>query len=306
MQNYVEPFFGSGAVLLGRQGEDFGIETVNDADGFLANFWRAVQHDPDQVARWADWPVNENDLHARHAWLVPKREKLTAKLEGDPDHFDAKIAGWWVWGLCAWIGSGWCSGKGPWITNEEGELINSRSFPHLGDAGRGINRKLPHLGNAGRGVHRTSFSIYELFHELSERFRRVRVCCGDWTRVLGPTPTVKNGLTGIFLDPPYSADANRDNELYAVESVVVAHTVREWAIVHGDNPLLRIALCGYEGEYDMPIDWVCMKWKATGGYESQGGASAGENCRRERIWFSPHCIRPVELVGLFDGLEDAS
>ena len=28
---YIEPFFGSGAVLLGRHGKDFGVETINDA-----------------------------------------------------------------------------------------------------------------------------------------------------------------------------------------------------------------------------------------------------------------------------------
>jgi hypothetical protein len=56
--NYAEPFFGSGAVLLARP--DFTgrrTETVNDLDGFVANFWRALQADPDGVTQWADWPV---------------------------------------------------------------------------------------------------------------------------------------------------------------------------------------------------------------------------------------------------------
>jgi DNA adenine methylase len=93
--NYVEPFCGSLAMLLGRP-EVGKIETVNDADGFIANFWRALAADPDNVSHWADWPVNENDLHARHAWLVGQRDALTRRLEGDPDWYDAKIAGWWV------------------------------------------------------------------------------------------------------------------------------------------------------------------------------------------------------------------
>ena len=50
--NYVEPFFGSGAMLLGRPHEAR-IETVNDKDGFVANFWRALQWDPEQVASTA-------------------------------------------------------------------------------------------------------------------------------------------------------------------------------------------------------------------------------------------------------------
>ena len=27
-------------------------------------------------------------------------------------------------------------------------------LPHLGDAGKGLNRQLPHLGNAGKGLNR--------------------------------------------------------------------------------------------------------------------------------------------------------
>ena len=38
VRNYVEPFFGSGAVLLGRACGARGTETVNDLDGFVANF----------------------------------------------------------------------------------------------------------------------------------------------------------------------------------------------------------------------------------------------------------------------------
>lgn len=67
--NYVEPFYGSGAVLLGRPGGAGKIETANDRDRYVANFWRAVVADPLEVARHADWPVNEADLHARHQWL---------------------------------------------------------------------------------------------------------------------------------------------------------------------------------------------------------------------------------------------
>ena len=103
--NFVDPFFGSGAVLLGRPYAP-GIETVNDKDAYLANFWRAVTTDAEAVAHYADYPPSEPDLHARHAWLVQQRTALTARVEGDPDYYDARVAGWWVWGLCLWIGSG--------------------------------------------------------------------------------------------------------------------------------------------------------------------------------------------------------
>lgn len=108
--NYVEPFAGSLAVLLSRPHEPR-VETVNDKDCYLANFWRALAVDPDQLAHYADWPVNEADLHARHTWLVNSKEaeEWRRRMKTEPGHFDVKIAGWWVWGISQWIGSGWCS-----------------------------------------------------------------------------------------------------------------------------------------------------------------------------------------------------
>jgi DNA adenine methylase len=305
--NYVEPFFGSGAVLLSRPTAP-GIETVNDADCLLANFWRALQHDPDEVAQHADNPVNEADQHARHLWLC-HQEEFRERMKVDPEFYDTKIAGWWVWGQCIWIGSGWCARQLPHLGNA-GTGVH-RKLPHLGDAGKGVNRQLPHLGNAGKGEveclsdptsgTRARAFLQEYMRELADRMRRVRVCCGDWSRVLGPSPTVKLGTTGVFLDPPYADAADRQSDIYSADDLTVAHEVRRWAIANGPNPHLRIALCGYEGEHEMPGSWECVEWKARGGYGSQSDGRGRENSGRERIWFSPHCIRPNEtLFGALD------
>ena len=139
--------------------------------------------------------------------------------------------------------------------------------------------------------------------QLAERLRRVRVCCGDWSRICGPSVTFKHGITGVFLDPPYADEAERTDSLYASDSGDVAHVVREWAVANGENPELRIALCGYEGEHAMPQSWECLAWKTRGGYGSQGNGSGRDNADRERIWFSPHCLNQR---GLFDDLESAT
>ncbi|MDE2106709.1 MAG: hypothetical protein KGL39_56360 [Patescibacteria group bacterium] len=123
-------------------------------------------------------------------------------------------------------------------------------------------------------------------------------------------PTTKQGLTAVFLDPPYADTAGRDPSLYANDSLTVAHDVREWAIEHGDDPKLRIALCGYEGEHVMPESWECVAWKAKGGYGSQSTKHDNPNAKRERIWFSPHCPRPAKETGLplgtlFDAFEES-
>jgi DNA adenine methylase len=337
--NYVEPFAGSLAVLLARPTAPR-VETVNDLDAYLANFWRAVQHAPGEVARHADAPVNEADLHAWHRWLVnglpdegaalrsataralealgsghaelardilggaltetrrPLGPAFRARMRSDPEYFDTEVAGRWVWGISQWIGSGWC-------TNPEWE-----GRAHPGNGLRGIHgrkasgaqwQQLPDLsgsrGATGRGVHASGKSlegVHAWMQALGERLRRVRVCCGDWSRVLKPSATVQIGTTGVLLDPPYEGE----EDVYGQASEV-SRKVREWALENGDNPELRIALCGYEGEHQMPDTWRCVAWEAVGGYAAARGNK--ENAKRERVWLSPHCLRDVQ-ADLFKGL----
>jgi DNA adenine methylase len=47
--HYVEPFFGSGAVLFAKTPSDH--ETVNDLDGGLVTFWRVLRERPKDLAR---------------------------------------------------------------------------------------------------------------------------------------------------------------------------------------------------------------------------------------------------------------
>jgi hypothetical protein len=308
-------FLGEQEVVAIQTGcSTFIAEGLASHNCYISNFYRALQTDPEAVAHWADWPVNEADLHARHRWLLD-RSAFRQRMRTDPDYYDAKVAGWWVWGISQWIGGGWCGEQWYGEEAEEGQRA-SQQLPHLGNAGRGVHaqrawQKRPHLGNAGRGVHaqrawqqrphlgdagtgvhaqRAGGDLSVYFATLAARLRRVRVCCGDWTRVLGPAPTTKLGLTAILLDPPYS-HAERAADIYAVERDIAAD-VRAWAVAHGDTPMLRIALCSY-GEESCPSGWEAVPWKANGGYGSQSDAGRGrENAKREVVWFSPHCLRP--------------
>lgn len=99
VDNYCEPFCGSAAVLLVRPHQPR-VETINDIDCMVANFWRATQHAPEAVAEHADGPVNEADLHSRHHWLVLSDEAkvFRDRMKKDPFYFDPLIAGWWCWG----------------------------------------------------------------------------------------------------------------------------------------------------------------------------------------------------------------
>lgn len=268
VSNYVEPFAGSLSVLLSNPNIPK-IETVNDKYCYISNFWRAISNDVDSVIKFADYPVSELDLHSRQKWLISKvNGEFIKNLEDDPDFFDAKVAGWWVWGMGASIGNNWLNVKGL--------------------------KSMPLLSCAGCGIHGLKYSIKDDFKKLQVRIKRVRLCCGDWTRLMTPAITYNNkglgakDMTGIFLDPPYDL-SNRD-KVYQEDSNIY-HDVCKWAIDNGNNPRLRIILCGYEGDHEIPDDWQTYSWSANGGLANLGNDRGRVNAKREVIYFSPHCLK---------------
>ncbi len=288
---YVEPFAGSAAVLLARPAfKGRRVETLNDADGWLVNTWRAIQSDPAAVARHAVGPVCEIDYHARLAWLQERRTPdLVAWLEGDPEACDVKAAGWWLYVMACGIGDPF--GAGPWRV-VDGRLRDTRKLPHLGDAGRGVNRELPHLGDAGQGVE-------NYLRRIGERLARVRITCGDWRRVLTPSASRAgaggDGSRAILLDPPYATSG----DLYTHGDTQVSAAVREWCTTAPAD--LRIVLCGYDDEHDVLLGhgWSVTAGKAGGG---AGYSVRSDNGRRERLWVSPGCLSVAEQESLFDSL----
>lgn len=260
--HYIEPFFGSGAVLLNRPGWTPNMtETVCDKDGFLANVWRSLKFSPDETAEWCDWPVNHADLSARKSALIKNEDRLLENLIQDDEWHDPKMAGYWIWAASCWIGSG---------------LTRPGQIPHLGHKGKGE----PFNDN-----------IYIWFRQLQERFRYVRVVCGDWIRVCGGNWQDKIGTVGIFFDPPYGVQ-DRDTGLYHKESTTVSLDVEKWCLERGNRPTSRIVCAGYEGEYLSLVNagWVVVAWKAKGGYSNTGNNEQSKtNKRRERLFISPYC-----------------
>jgi hypothetical protein len=161
-----------------------------------------------------------------------------------------------------------------------------------------IWRQMPYLSGEGQGINRKSSNgIAEYLRELAERTKNVRVCCGDWTRVTGETVTTRLGITAVDLDPPYG---NEDRHAcYQENSHTVAGDVRQWCKENGDNPLLRIALFGYAGEGHEELEalgWEVEAWEAGGGYANQRREGENNNGKRERIWYSPHCLKPEQSL----------
>lgn len=300
---YVEPFAGSAAVLLARPSvSGRRVETLNDADGWLVNTWRAIRLSPDAVADAASGPVTEIDYHARLAWLQERRTPdLVAWLEGNPEHHDAKAAGWWLYVCACGIGDPW--GPGPWRVID-GHLRKA------GNAGQGVNRELPHLGNAGQGITRglpnlcpprgtlranDGTPLHAYMQALATRLRDVRITCGDWMRVVTPSAMRAtrggDGSIAILLDPPYATSG----DLYAHVGADVSHAVREWCLTA--DATLRIALCGYEEEHDALL---ARGWRKVQGKAGSGsGYSVDRNAhKRERLWLSPACLSPQMELGI--------
>lgn len=268
IDNYIEPFCGSLAVLLANKNIPK-IETVNDINAGLTNFWRAVSGNPEEVAKYATYPINQIDLHARHRWLIKElNEEFVGKLDADPHFYDAKIAGWWIWGIGASIGNNFLQDKGL--------------------------KALPCLSFAGGGIHGLSKDILSWFKELQNRTKRTRICCTDWKKILTPSITYnnnglgKNEITGVFLDPPYS-HSNRDKVYLNDEDIYTE--VCNWAVENANQSNLRIVVCGYEGDFDFPSDWQTYSWKTQGGMSNMGNDNGRQNSFKERIYFSPQCLK---------------
>jgi hypothetical protein len=278
-KQYIEPFCFSAAVLLAAPAPA-SLEVIGDLNGFVANFWRSVVHQAQEVARWADYPVSHIDLGARHRWLMEQRERVGSELQDPLWPGDAQVAGWWLWGQCCWIGSGWCewerqdSARQRCREGHPGERTDS----DVSSAGMGIQAsgKIPHVGNAGVGFWTSGGLTASVWlGKLAARLERVRVVHGDWSRCLnhhyGDTDTA------VFLDPPYEGY----EELYRVGAV--AADVAAWC---RENAELRIALCGHRGDYDLP-GWEVLEWERKRLTYSGAGTKDAE-----AIWFSPACLKP--------------
>ena len=191
--NFIEPFAGGADVLLARPHPPQ-IETVNDSSGdfennwraidpkhgdpatvvdsiceilndldpYISNVWRSLKECPEETAEWADHPVNENHLHAIHKYLVlgEEAEIFRKRMGNDPDYYDPKRAGRWLFGICCWIGGGWCAEGVEWKQRcgSDGLGVHKRKI-HLNvgtaeHAQRPIVRERPHLSSGGMCDHK--------------------------------------------------------------------------------------------------------------------------------------------------------
>lgn len=226
VDRYIEPFFGSGAVLLGAPVRPKS-ELVNDISHHVANLWRALQHDPAEVWRVASAPCSEVELKARAAWL----RQWTPPDFADLSACDCYAAGVWLWVACV-------------------AIVNE---------GEGLRR-----ADHGAGIKGYDFSR-AWYDALCERISRIQVLCGDWSRCVSSSVLRYDVFSsvGIFLDPPYGVGNGVE---YENGTGAIAADVWQWALANGDNPRLRIVVAGYEDGRKLPYGWTAIERSEKGGY----------------------------------------
>jgi DNA adenine methylase len=231
VDRYIEPFFGSGAVLLGNPHRPKS-ELINDLDHHVANLWRALQHDPEEVWRVASAPSSEVELRARHTWLKAWQPYDFSDLAA----CDPYAAGVWLWVACVVLKAG-CSDL--------------------------------HRNTHGAGIKGYRFTR-AWFDSVCERVARIQVLCGDWSRCVTPScisPKVAPTI-GIFLDPPYGVGVGVS---YEDNTGTAAREVWDWAVANGDNPRFRIVVAGYEDGRSLPIGWTAIERVEQGAFSRKSG-----------------------------------
>ncbi len=287
---YIEPFCGSAAMLLARPTVPT-VETMNDMDGLVTNFWRAAKHAPDDVADVAAQPVNELDLHARSAFVIEWRDNYAEVLRAEPEYYDATVAGYWLYAMNHGIGMRPVNGSGPWVRQkrEDGHHVLARKTdPNQA----GTVKIIPRLSHGPKQITRPDYAR-ALMRRLQQRLAGVRVACGDWGRVVKPgiltTRSGGDGAAAVFLDPPYTTGANLYNGQDAL-AATISHEVQEWCKTAPSE--LRICLAGYDTDHD---ELLAHGWtKVTGRAGGEGFGTVALDSR-ERLWFSPACLEENTL-----------
>jgi len=266
---YVEPFFGAGAVLFARPHTPK-FETINDIDGYVVNFWRSVKHDPETVADETMHICSEIDVLARQRWICEYRRKtdFLENMKHDPEYYDAKIAGYWLYGICNWLGSGFCE---KFYYGRISTVVNN----NLGTKCQVVSARRQGVFSLARRDN-----IKGLMQQFYERLRHVVINCGDWERVLSSGNIYISESIAVFLDPPYEhggdlySNGKRDER---IKQKLVKFCNKYASTV-------KIVLCGYQGDYDLK-GWHVKKWEARKGYATKENTKHRDEC----LWISPAC-----------------
>jgi len=265
----IDAFTGSSSWILASPPVRY--EIVNDLDGYVVNYLRAVKYAPEELARHLDFPRAELELIAYHHYTRDRLPELVARLGGDPDYYDPVLAARWAYVMAHSLMHEY-KRAGSWLVRD-GRLRYERGTGRIRGSMTSRHLLLTRLLKERR--------VFEYITSLNERLRCVQVWWNDFEVVVEKADRSEFGVVGVLLDPPYPRHL-RDYD-YNTDGADVWHRAARWAVANGDNPKLRIAVCGYgdaESDALFPQTWARFVWRRSG---------IGRYKDRECIWFSPHC-----------------
>lgn len=173
---YLEPFFGSGAVLFSKP--ESALETINDIDGNVVNFFRVCRDHPEELARLL--------------YLTPFSRAEFASIQedaaGEPLHLTGdSIEDARRFAVRCWQGTG----------NKLGQRVGWK-----------------HDVTQSKGLSCNQWTVLpERIAPVAERLRRVQIECKDAVRLIREHNSPQ---TLIYADPPYLAEV-RGSSIYAHE-----------------------------------------------------------------------------------------
>ncbi len=298
---YIEPFMGTGSVFFSCP-HQLDSAILNDSDGLVTNFWRAVKYNPEGVAEHCDMLRDEIECHARFLYTMRHSgADFTTRLVESVYYCDAKLAGWWAGYNSAMI-MPQCGIPGVWYIDDEGRLSRA-ARPYVG----GVYFQKPNV--QGKACIRwvRQGTVLERLITLKNKLDVACILCGDWHRTM-IDHILDMPDVAIFLDPPYDSSVNKVKETYK-QSIPVTSGVYDWCLEQTTlRPHLRIAVCGYAGEqYEALTDhgWNAHRWATHGGLGKTARSEQTEEAdwhtkrMKETIWFSPACLPDAQQTNLF-------
>lgn len=304
-------------------------EVVADKNGLIINAWRALKYDPEQVAYWADMPTNHWELHSVHYWMIQWIVDNKDEIWHNPDFFDAKAAGRWLYGVSNWIGSNF----GDETNMKKDKSPKEESRPNVISRGVQMHQKpnrdiRPTLCSRGVQIQRTPDSIPwastttvggrgvmtsrrnvpgsqgEIFYgdgsrlvgwftAIQQRLANVYVLNRDWQSAV--TPAVlglkkKNAKVAILMDPPYKTQI-RNKDLYASDIDGTSDKVAEESYEWAlqYGERYRICYAMHASDFPTPKGWIS--------YEKSFGAHRdAKNRVQDQIIFSPACLEDDQMA----------
>lgn len=286
--NYIEPFGGGLAVLLGRPLFDWDIdefrkqciESYNDLDHFVLNFWRSVTlGDIDEIVKVSnDIISHETEIIARRRFLEEWDEDFAVKMK-EVDFYDEKVAGMWLYVLRNWIGGG------------------------ATDFNISVQKKMPAVRKYRAGWHKRD--PHKHLKVLKERLAATRGMARDWKDFLtSATQTTNQGLTGVFLDPPYigTEDYYSGTSKSKPKRHSIAADVDAWALEKAlekdknGSKQFKIAVCGYEHNFNPEYKeqgWDLTFWKPNATFPGSKNSDDNRLDVIEVVAFSPSCKEEI-------------